>query len=117
MRVNTNVRAIALKLDTVGRGVSLLTLNGLLCFSCVFTQAADADRISTFAQLYSLSPEKLAQGQPVHIDTTVLCFDADWGQLFVDSSPTGCTQTFSQAMPFASLVSPLRHRPRCLLPA
>jgi signal transduction histidine kinase len=63
-------------------------LAGLFCLAPISILAASPDRISTFTQLYSLSPENLAQGRPVEIDSTVLCFDADWGQLFVDANPT-----------------------------
>src|SRR5215471_5267424 len=88
MHVNRKLGAIVSKLDKVDRSVLSLALVGLLCFAHSSAPAAASDRISTFAELYALGPDSLAQGRPVEIKSTVLCFDADWGQLFVESSPT-----------------------------
>ena len=66
----------------------MLALASLLWFAPAPVQAAAPQRVTTFTQLYSLTPENLAERRPVEIDTTVLSFDGDWGQFFVDASPT-----------------------------
>lgn len=85
MHLHLKLRPIASKWDNPGRHLAVLAVSSLF-LAPAFAAAAPA--VSTFRELYSLPAEALAQQRPVEIDTTVLCFDADWGQLFVDSSPT-----------------------------
>ena len=46
--------------------------------------AVSIPEITGFGQYYSLSPEQAAQNLPIRIRGTVLCYDAGWGQFYVN---------------------------------
>jgi len=85
MRIHHKLRPFASKWDNPGRHLAVLAVSSLFLAPAF---AAAAPTVSTFGELYSLPADVLAQQRSVEINTTVLCFDADWAQLFVDSSPT-----------------------------
>lgn len=85
MRLQQQLRPFASKWDNPVWRVAILAVSALFLTSL---SSISAPTVSTFRELYSLNTDELGQGRSVEIDTTVLCFDADWGQLFVDSNPT-----------------------------
>jgi signal transduction histidine kinase len=59
--------------------------------------------LRTFSQYWSVPPEEALKGRPVRFQCVVLCYDADWGQLYVhDGSETMYFSPRSFPMPLES---------------
>lgn len=89
---NCDPRAAALK----ARGALLLAAG------CLFAPLSPSQgAITNFAQVSRLSREEAAQGKPVRITGVVLCYDKEWGQLFIhdgDETKYFAPQTFGTAL-------------------